>query len=139
MEFEIEFLPVGDASKAGDSIVARYGTNGQYQVCVIDGGTDDAGAALVEHIRGYYGPNTAVDHVICTHPDSDHACGLRNVLRELQVKNLWLHGVWHHAAEMLPYFEDKRWTAEGLEKNIRDEYSVIKELIDLADAQHTPV
>jgi len=71
--------------------------------------------------------------------DSDHACGLRNVLRELPVRNLWLHGVWHHAAEMLPYFEDKRWTTEGLEGKIREEYSVIKELIELADAQKIPV
>jgi hypothetical protein len=43
MDFEIEFLPVGDASKAGDAIVVRYGSNGLYQVIVVDGGTDDAG------------------------------------------------------------------------------------------------
>jgi len=43
MDFEIEFLPVGDASKAGDSIVVRYGSNGQYEIIIIDGGTDDAG------------------------------------------------------------------------------------------------
>ena len=97
------------------------------------------GAALVEHVQRFYGPNTVIEHAICTHPDSDHACGLRNVLRDLPVLNLWLHGVWHHAAEMLPFFDDKRWTTDGLEKNIRSEYPVIAELIELANAQKTPV
>src|SRR5258708_20315237 len=40
---------------------------------------------------------------------------------------------------MLPYFEDKRWTLDGLQTKIRNEYSVISELIDLADAHTTPV
>jgi beta-lactamase superfamily II metal-dependent hydrolase len=139
MDFEIEFLPVGDASKAGDAIVARYGANGQYAVTVIDGGTEDSGAKIVEHIKGVYGNNTVVDHVICTHPDTDHASGLRNVLEALPVNNLWLHGLWHHSAQILPFFEDKRWTQQGLETAIRTEYAIIEELIDLASAQNTPV
>jgi len=92
MDFEIEFLPVGDASKAGDAIVARYGANGQYTVTVIDGGTEDSGAKIVEHIKGVYGSNTVVDHAISTHPDTDHASGLRKILEALPVNNLWLHG-----------------------------------------------
>lgn len=139
MDFEIEFLPVGDASKAGDAIVVRYGSNGQYQVIVIDGGTDDAGDNLAKHIQQYYGPRTIIDHVVSTHPDSDHACGLRAVMKAFPVRILWLHGVWHHASELLPYFDDKRWTVDGVEKKIRGEYSVIGELLDLAAAQNTPV
>lgn len=139
MDFEIEFLPVGDGSKAGDAIVARYGENGVYSVIVVDGGTEDAGSNIVDHIKGLYGPNTVIDHVICTHPDSDHASGLRKVLEGLPVSNVWLHGVWHHAAEMLPYFEDNRWTADGLENAIRKEYPIIKELIDLASARNIPI
>ncbi|KRQ15364.1 ComEC/Rec2 family competence protein [Bradyrhizobium manausense] len=139
MDFEIDFLPVGDASKAGDSIAVRYQDGNEYKVMVIDGGTDDAGDALVAHMKATYGDRIVIDDVICTHPDSDHACGLRAVMREMPVRRLWLHGVWHHATELLPYFADKRWTADGLEKKIRSEYSVVAELIDLADAQNTPV
>lgn len=139
MDFEIEFFPVGDSTKAGDAIVARYGQNGLYAVSVIDGGTEDSGSAVVEHIKTVYGPNTIVDHAICTHPDSDHASGLRKVLEELPVNNLWLHGVWHHAAEMLPFFADKRWTQDGLEAAIRKEYSITKDLLALAAAQKTAV
>ncbi len=139
MDFEIEFLPVGDASKAGDAIVARYGQPGSYAVAVIDGGSEDAGSNLVDHIKQYYGPNIIIDHVICTHPDSDHASGLRKVFESFPVRNLWLHGVWHHSAEILPFFVDKRWTQTGLETAIRSEYSIIEELIDLATAQSTPI
>ena len=139
MDFEIEFFPVGDSAKAGDAIVARYGNNGQYAVSVIDGGTEDSGSAIVEHIRSVYGTTTVIDHVISSHPDTDHASGLRKILEALPVRNLWLHGVWHHAGEMLPYFEDKRWTKDGLEAAIRKEYPIIKDLLDLAAAQNTPV
>jgi Metallo-beta-lactamase superfamily len=139
MDFEIEFFPVGDSTKAGDAIVARYGQNGQYAVSVIDGGTEDSGLAIVEHIRSVYGPETVIDHVICTHPDADHASGLRKILEVVPVRNLWLHGVWHHAGEMLPYFEDKRWTTDGLETAIRKEYPIIKDLLDLAADRNIPV
>lgn len=139
MDFEIEFHPVGDASKAGDAITLRYQIGDAYEIIAIDGGTDDCGSYLVDHIKRYYGEDAFLNHVISTHPDTDHACGLREVLRNFPVGTLWLHGVWHHAAEMLPYFSDKRWTAEGLSNAIRKEYSVIEELIELAREKNTPV
>jgi beta-lactamase superfamily II metal-dependent hydrolase len=139
MDFEIEFFPVGDSSKAGDAIVARYGNGGAYAVTVIDGGTEDTGSAIVEHIKTTYGPATIVDDLISTHPDSDHASGLRKVLAELPVRRLWLHGIWHHSDEVLPFFEDKRWTRQGLETAIRKEYPMVAELIELAEKQKTPV
>lgn len=139
MDYEVEFHPVGDATKAGDAISVRYGQNGQYEVIVIDGGTSDSGAALVEHIKTHYGPDTIIKHVISTHPDTDHASGLREVLSAFRVENLWLHGIWHHAAELRPYFVDKRFTDAGLADKIREEYPIVKELIDLAAKQGTPV
>lgn len=139
MDYEIEFHPVGDASKAGDAISIRYGTEGNYQVIVVDGGTDSAGDNLVAHITRFYGADTVIEHVISTHPDSDHACGLRAVFKNFKVNNLWIHGVWHHADEMLPYFADKRWTTDGLAKSIRSEYSVVQELLELAEEQGTAV
>ena len=56
MDFEIEFFPVGEASKAGDAIVVRYGSGGFYEVMVIDGGTEDSGIAIVKHVQQQYGP-----------------------------------------------------------------------------------
>lgn len=139
MEYEIEFFPVGDASKAGDAIMVRYGRDGDYRVIIIDGGTGDTGQKIVEHIRNTFGENTVVNDVISTHPDSDHASGLRKVLEELPVERLWIHGLWKHSAEMLPYFDDGRWTEEGLTKAILAEYPIIAELIELADDTGTEV
>jgi hypothetical protein len=73
LNFEIEFHPVGDASRAGDAISVRYGTEGSYKALIIDGGTDDSGEAVVRHVKSVYGDHTIVSDVISTHPDSDHA------------------------------------------------------------------
>ena len=139
MNYEIEFHPVGDATKAGDAISVRYGHNGQYEVVVVDGGTSDSGQALVDHIQRYYGPSTVIAHVVSTHPDTDHASGLREILKTFRVENLWLHGIWHHASELRPYFADKRFSDQGLADKIRKEYPIIEELLDLARKQETPV
>jgi beta-lactamase superfamily II metal-dependent hydrolase len=137
LDFEIEFFPVGDLSKAGDAIAVRYGINGNYRVIVIDGGTEDSGNALVEHLKTEYGKNTVVDHAISTHPDIDHASGLRKVLEQFPVNNLWIHPLWHHASEILPLFDDKRCTVDGLARRIKSEYPIVSELIDLAVSKKT--
>jgi beta-lactamase superfamily II metal-dependent hydrolase len=137
MDYELEFFPVGDLSKAGDAITVRYGSNGNYSVIVIDGGTEDSGNAVVEHIRTVYGKNTIVEHAISTHPDTDHASGLRKVLEGLPVNNLWIHPLWHHVSDILPLFDDKRSTEDGLARKIKSEYPIVSELIDLAVSQQT--
>jgi hypothetical protein len=38
LKCEIEFLAVGDGSKAGDAIVIRYGDVNAYNLMLIDGG-----------------------------------------------------------------------------------------------------
>jgi beta-lactamase superfamily II metal-dependent hydrolase len=134
MNCEVEFLPVGDGSKAGDAVVIRYGDASLYELMVIDGGNLDSGKLLVEHIRKYFrkdGKDPLISHVVLTHSDVDHASGLREVLRELRVENLWLHIPWLLAEEARHLFEDKRWTENGLRDAIRKEYDVISEIVDL--------
>lgn len=140
MAFEIEFFPVGEGSTAGDAITLRYvdlGT-GNYRVMVIDGGTDASGEAIVAHIKNVFGEHTVVSDVISTHPDTDHSCGLRAVLRELPVERLWVHALWEHAPQITHLFHDV-WTAADLEKEIYEQYPVIGELFELADAQGTQI
>ena len=139
MDYEVEFHPVGDTTKSGDAISVRYNANGTYSVIVIDGGTSDSGEALVEHIRNVYGPNTVIEHAVSSHPDNDHASGLREVLRAFPVRNLWIHGLWHHAREMLPYYADKRLTEQSLAAKLREAYPIVEELINLAQENGTPV
>lgn len=132
MPFEIEFHPVGEGSKAGDAITLRYGFPGRYKVMVIDGGTEESGQKIVEHICAIYGPNTVISDMVSTHPDGDHCSGLRTIIRELPVERLWIHGLWFHAKEMLGLFADHRWTEHGLAGAIRREYPIVDELINLA-------
>jgi beta-lactamase superfamily II metal-dependent hydrolase len=136
MGMEIEFFAVGEGSAAGDAITCRYtDQQGYYRVMVIDGGTDASGQDIVDHIKTIYGPDTVVSDVVSTHPDTDHSCGLRAVLRELPVERLWIHGLWWHAPEIVHMFSDPRWTADGLAKAIRDRYPVVQELMELAAGQ----
>jgi beta-lactamase superfamily II metal-dependent hydrolase len=100
MGYEIDFLAVGKESKSGDAIALRYGDlavgGDQQRVIVIDGGFTDDGQTLVQHIRTYFGTNT-VDVVVSTHPDQDHVSGLRVVLEEMDVGQLWMHLPWAHS------------------------------------------
>jgi glyoxylase-like metal-dependent hydrolase (beta-lactamase superfamily II) len=132
MNCEIEFLPVGDASRPGDAIVLRYGDASSYELMIIDGGNLDSGRALVAHVRKHFGDDAVISHVVLTHADADHASGLRVVLAELPVLNLWMHVPWDFAAAALPYFANKNWTVGGLQEAIRKEYDVLLELVQLA-------
>lgn len=132
MNCEIEFLPVGDASKAGDAIVIRYGSVNGYELMIVDGGNSDSGTLLVEHIRNHFGNNAVISHVVLTHSDADHASGLREVLSELNVINFWLHVPWVLALGARPYFSNKNWTDNSLKSAILKEYDVISELVQIA-------
>jgi beta-lactamase superfamily II metal-dependent hydrolase len=133
---EIEFLPVGDASKPGDAIVVRYGDASAYELMVVDGGNLDSGKDLVKHIRSEFGENSVISHVVLTHSDADHASGLREVLADLPVRNLWLHVPWLSAAAARPYFASKNWTDEGLTRSLFEEYGIIADLIELASEKN---
>jgi beta-lactamase superfamily II metal-dependent hydrolase len=135
MKCEIEFLAVGSASKPGDAIILRYGDVNAYQLMLVDGGNSETGEKIVAHLKKQFGSNAELEHVLLTHSDADHASGLRTVLKEIKVKNMWLHVPWLLSAEALHLFKDKRWTAEGLSAAIKKEYDIISEILDLAVAQ----
>jgi beta-lactamase superfamily II metal-dependent hydrolase len=139
MDCEVEFLPVGDASKAGDAIVVRYGNANAYELMVIDGGNIDSGKAVVKHLREQFGKSSILAHLVLTHCDTDHACGLREVLSELPVKNLWLHMPWLSAAAALPYFANKNLTENGLAKKLIEEYDLIADIVKIGLAKNIPI
>ena len=134
MNCEIEFLAVGTGSKPGDAIIVRYGEPTAYQLMVVDGGHTEVGETLVSHLKTHFGDDVSLEHVVLTHSDADHASGLRNLLREVPVKNLWLHIPWLLAEEARHLFSDKRWTKDGLSAAIKKEYDMIDEIVDLAVA-----
>lgn len=129
---EVEFLPVGTGAKAGDAIVVRYGDDTSYKLMLVDGGHAETGASIVSHLRTYFGPCPVLEHVVLTHSDGDHASGIRKVLEEVPVRHLWMHIPWLLAENSRDLFADKRWTQAGLERAVRNEYSIISEIFDLA-------
>ena len=76
--FEIDFLDV-EAKKSGDAISIRYSLNGMTRIHVTDGGYQDTGEKLIEHINKYYDSPSYIDAAVVTHPDGDHAGGLRKL------------------------------------------------------------
>jgi beta-lactamase superfamily II metal-dependent hydrolase len=101
--YEVDFLPVGDGTDSGDAIALRFvrPDNGQWAYVVIDAGYKDDGAALVAHIKKYYG-TASIDLAVLTHPDGDHIGGMGEVVRGLKVAELWLHQLGSHGGSSLP-------------------------------------
>lgn len=128
--FEIDFLDV-EAKKSGDAISIRYELDGKTVIHVVDGGYIDTGVKLKNHINEYYENPKIIDRVIVTHPDGDHANGLRTILEEFSVKELWMLRPWQYADELLPRFA-KFKSKENLIKRLREIYSSIDVLEEIA-------
>lgn len=142
MGYEFDFLAVGEAGKSGDSIVLRVGnlrgTRDEQRVIVVDGGFESDGDRVVRHIRRYYDTDR-VDVVVSTHPDADHANGLKVVLRELRVAELWMHQPWNHTADIARLFRDGRVTDRSVSERLRKALDGAKELEQIALARGIPI
>lgn len=133
MEFEIAFLPVGEASSAGDAIIARYRENNLDYIYIIDGGTITSGEAIVAELRlNYQVDKVVIAGIVSTHPDKDHSSGLRVILDELDVRSVWMHRPWLYTPSILHLFSDSRWTSEGLAKCMRENYPFVAEIEEIA-------
>jgi beta-lactamase superfamily II metal-dependent hydrolase len=138
MPYEVEFLPVGDGAKSGDAIVLRYHDGNAWRVMIVDGGYEDTGEKICEHIRRWYGVKV-VDYVVSSHPDKDHLSGLRVVLRQMRVRELWLHIPFLHAESIMPLFKSRRWQLDNLKDVLRRAYPHVEEVLELALAQDTKI
>lgn len=100
---EIDFLDV-ETKSSGDAICLRYEWGAQTFIHVVDGGFLDTGEKVVSQIRQFYGNPPRIHHVVATHPDGDHAAGLRKVLEEFDVGTLWMLRPWEYAAQLIHRF-----------------------------------
>lgn len=134
--YEVDFLPVGN-STSGDAICIRYEIEGQTFIHVIDGGYEEDGQKVLDHLSKYY-DSDKINHVVATHPDGDHTVGLRKVLETSTVGALWMNRPWVHAVELLPYFS--RYTnAENLAKALREVFPNLAKLEDIATERGIPI
>ncbi|ATG21073.1 competence protein ComEC [Ralstonia pickettii] len=127
--YEVDFLPV-ETGKSGDAIAIRYRVNGVTGVHVVDGGYLDTGDTVVEHVKTYYNV-THIDHVVLTHPDQDHANGLRKVLESCTVGTLWMNRPWLYAEALIDRFATYE-SVDALRRKLRSLYPAVAILEDLA-------
>lgn len=135
--YEIDFLDV-ETAKSGDAIPLRYEINGVRSIHVVDGGYQDTGKKIVEHIRQFYDNPTTIDRVIVSHPDGDHAGGLRTVLDEFHVRELWMLRPWLYAGEIIGRFS-RFSSVENLRARLREIYPNIAALEKIAEERRIPI
>jgi beta-lactamase superfamily II metal-dependent hydrolase len=139
IQYELDFLAVGQGERSGDAIALRYGDNGAYTIHVVDGGDEAAGKALVDHIKAYYGNPSFIDHVGLTHADDDHSSGLREVINSFAIGAIWMNRPWLYASEIIHLFRDDRFTVAGLERRLREDYPILVEIEQIATRRGIPV
>lgn len=135
--FEIDFLDV-ESNKSGDAIPIRYQNDGSSCIHVVDGGFQASGQNVVDHIKKYYDEPTYIDHVVASHPDGDHAGGLRTVLETFEVGHLWMLRPWVYADEIIHRFS-RYSSVENLKKRLREIYPNIAALEEIAGERNIPI
>lgn len=128
--FEMDFLDV-ESNKSGDAITVRYSVNGEISIHVVDGGFQATGDSVVQHINSYYNNPSYIDRVVVTHPDGDHAGGLRTVLESFDIGELWMLRPWMYADEIIDRFETYS-SVDRLESRLRTLYPNLAALEEIA-------
>jgi beta-lactamase superfamily II metal-dependent hydrolase len=136
LPFEIDFLPVGKSS--GDAILVRYGNPlSGYMVHLTDGAYSDTADTIIKHINAWY-DGAAIDHMVLSHADDDHATGLVEVLRRHPVRNLWMNRPWLYAKEVIDKFHPN-YTVEGLTAKMRELHPYLVEMEKIANEKKIPI
>lgn len=135
--FEIDFLDV-ESPKSGDAIAMRYRVGEKTTIQVVDGGYQTTGEKLAAHIRAHYGYPPYIDHIVVTHSDGDHAGGLRTILEEFEVGELWMLRPWMYADELIDRFA-RFQSVENLKKRLKEIYSNLAALEDIALEKGIPI
>ena len=101
-KFEIDMLDV----KAADAFlihafISHEGMEYEY-VVLVDAGNEGDGKIILNHINTYYTQNY-IDLAICTHCDSDHYGGFKELIEEhknssstFEIKKFWVHDPYQH-------------------------------------------
>jgi len=128
---EIDFLAV-ETAKSGDAITIRYRQNGSTAIHVVDGGFTAMGETIADHLASHYGAPTHIHNVVLTHPDGDHALGLKHILDTYDVGTLWMNRPWLYASELIHRFS-KFTNVENLAARLKEIYSHTAALEELAE------
>lgn len=143
MAYELDFVGVNTETKDADAIGIRWKNNEKnYVAGVYDGGLQIYGEKLKEHIEECYFNDMEekiIDFVICSHSDQDHTSGIKEILENHEVKALYMNRPWIYVDEILDKVNDRRITKESLKKKLKEKYSYIADLENIAIKKNIPV
>lgn len=134
---ELDFLPV-ETAKSGDAITIRSAINGVQYINVVDGGFTDMGETIVEHLKTHYTNQSYIDNVVLTHPDGDHARGLKFVLENYPTRALWMNRPWLYADQLIDRFKNY-YNIDSLKSKLRECYPNVAALEEIAIQQGIPI
>jgi len=104
---------------------------------VVDAGFQETGDVVVKHINRYYGKPAHIAHVVVSHPDGDHAGGIRAVLESFHVGALWMLRPWLYASDLAEFFPDI--SVDDLRGALREAYPNIAALEEIAVSHGVPI
>ena len=143
MAYELDFIGVNEETKDADSIGIRWKKDEEsYVVGVYDGGLKVYGEKLKEHMDKYYFNDTeekVIDFVMCSHSDQDHTSGIKEILESYDVEALYMNRPWIYVDEIFDKVNDGRITKESLKNRLREAYSYIADLEDIAIEKDIPI
>ncbi|HVU46940.1 MAG TPA: hypothetical protein VHD85_12475 [Terracidiphilus sp.] len=142
MGYEVDYIAVGEGEKSGDAICLRYGNlagpREEQVVITIDGGTIESGDKVVEHVKAHYCTDS-VDVAILSHPDTDHASGMRQILENLRVGMVAMHLPWDHSHAAKALLEDSSISTDSIRTKLRRNLSAAREIEQIAKRKQIPI
>lgn len=137
-KYEIDMLDVGAADAFLLHVFIAYDGRELEYVVLIDAGNEGDGKKIINHINTYY-TQKYVDLAICTHCDSDHYGGFKELIAEhnkatsaFEIKKFWVHDPYKHVnVDDVKYIRKQ----QTLRKRLNEAYAFNdgSSLLDLID------
>lgn len=118
--FEIDMLNVGAADAFLIHAFKPYQGSELEYVVLVDAGNEGDGKKVMQHIKQYYGQQY-IDLAICTHCDSDHYGGFKDLLEaNYRIDKFWVHDPYQHVdVDDVKYVRN----SQTLRKRLDDAYA----------------
>lgn len=126
-KYRIDFIGEKEPKKDFSSILVYFEIDKNKKVLgVYDGGFESTGKVLLEHLDKYYfkDEKRKLNFLVCSHPHDDHVLGLKYLIENCEVQNLYMNRPWKYA--------DDRITKDSLECTLKKTFSSISDLEAIA-------
>lgn len=129
------FYQVGNDTKGGDAILIElFDERNNPFVILVDGGYKETGERICQQLTTKYN-NPVIHLMVNTHPDLDHASGLKAILENdvVKVKNIVMNLPWKDAGFKPEHFRDGRITKNSLAERLRNTFAIADDIENIAN------